>query len=405
VSEFTTHMTTHGLGRYLIDLPPTWRFGSGDVTLYYGLGTDFKTVDVEVIDQGVTPAQFHAAVAWRAQRIQDVTNHETHRSMLVGSWPVDVRIDDGKGGKGREGILLRFFRSTLGGGSQAHELHMLLGNTYVQLTAKSYEGVPGAGPVETRDQVEARLRTLARQIFLIRDPARERPGFILGPIIIDGPQDHERATINFYDPNRLDVTLEVESMAVTPDESPRLLNRIDRDFAASDTPVHVLRRGKHDFAGMAGEEVLFTMEEQANQSKTTIHSFTFVGESYRPDPGLPRPSFALRLSAGGDIYWDSDKERLARQAAPDYLMNESRLPSFAAHDPSPSGILDPPPVDASLTDNEATAVWDAILPTIRPRPGAVALPKPRDEPPPPISRDQAQRDQQALDAFIASRPD
>ena len=403
VSELTTHMTTRGLGRYLIDLPSTWRFGSGEVTLYYGLGTDFKTVEVTVIDQGVTPAQFQAAVVWRAQRVQDVTNDKTRRSMLVGSWPVDVRIDDGQGGRGRQAVLLRYYNDTTLDIGLDHELHLLLGNIYVQLKAKSYEGLDSA--TETAAQVDTRLKTLARRIFLVTDPARADPGFILGPIVIDGPQDHEQATIKFYDPQRRDVTLEIDSSAVTPDESPHLLNRIDRDIAASNTPIHVLRRGAHDFAGMTGEEVLFTAEEKIDDDKSHVHRIIFVGESYRSDPGLLRPAFAARLSAGGDIYWDSDEENKSRHAAPDYLMNPQSLPSFIVTGDAPSGEIGPPPINASLTDHEAMAVWNAILPTIRPRPGAVAPPKPKEPlSPPPISREQAERDRQVLDDFIASRP-
>jgi len=223
--------------------------------------------------------------------------------------------------------------------------------------------------------------------------------------VIDGPQDHEQATLKFYDPQRRDVTLEIDSSAVTPDESPHLLNRIDRDIAASDTPVHVLRRGKHDFAGMAGEEALGSAEEKVDDDKGHVHRLIFAAESYRIDPGLLRPSFALRLDAGGDIYWDSEEEHKARLAAADYLMNEPSLPNFAAKASLPTDELDSLPTNASLTDHEATAVWDAILPTIRPRPGAVAPPKPKDPlPPSSISREQAERDRQTLDAFIASRP-
>lgn len=393
VSELTSHMTTHGLGRYLIDLPPAWRFGYGDVTLYYGLGMDFKTVEVEIVAQGVTPAQFQAAVKWRAQSIQSITNDKAHSSMLAGSWPVDVRIDDGAGGRGRSGVLLRYYDDTTLDNYHEHELHLLLGDTYVLLKADSFKGV--IAPVEDR------LKTLARQIFLVDDPRYTRAGFILGPIVIAGPQDHEQATVKFYDPQRLDVTLEINSSAVTPDESPHLLQRIDGDVNASDTPIQVLRRGQHDFAGMKGEEILGAFTEQDKRRE-----LLFAAQTYRIDPGLIRPSFEVRLTTGGDVYWDGDKEHKARQAASDYLMSPYSLPNFIVTGRDPSKQPDPvPPVSSSLTDHEATMVWDAILPTIRLRVGAVAPPKPKDERPPPISREQAERDRQTLDDFIAGRSD
>jgi hypothetical protein len=61
-------------------------------------------------------------------------------------------------------------------------------------------------------------------------------------------------------------------------------------------------------------------------------------------------------------------------------------------------------VTSSLTDHEATAVWDAILPTIRPRPGAVEPIQPKDNPFSQMPREDAELARQILDAFIASRP-
>ncbi|WP_430389167.1 T6SS immunity protein Tli4 family protein [Dyella sp. 20L07] len=398
VSELTTHLTTRGLGRYLIDLPPTWRFGSGDVTLYYGLGTDFKTVEVTVIDQGVTPAQFEAAVNWRAARLKAVTNNETHSPMLVGLWPVDVRVDDGQGGKGRQAFLLRYYDDTTLDVGFDHELHLLLGSTYVRLAAKSYEGLDSA--TETTAQVDARLKTLSREIFLTNDPARSGPGFILGNLIIRGPQDHEQATFKFYDPQRRDITLEIHSSAVTPDEQRDLLQR-SREAIGLFPSAHTLRLGERAFAGMRGEEALHAGDSKAEDGKS-VHELAFAAETYRPDPGLMRPTLSVKLIADGS-QWISEEERTAYHAASDYLMDEYGLPSFAAHN-SFERQPDPPSVSSSLTDHEAMAVWDAILPTIRPRPGAVAPVRPKDEPPSRITREQAERDRQTLDDFIASRP-
>ena len=406
VSELTTHMTTRGLGRYLIDLPPTWRFGSGEVTLYYGLGTDFKTVEVKIIGQDVTPLQFQAAMAWRAKRIQGVTNDKTRRSMLVGSWPVDVRIDDGQGGKGRQAMLLRYYRRTNGDTSFVHEVHLLLDSTYVQLKAESFNDSDSPG--YRSDAVENRLKTLARQIFLVTDPARADPGFILGPIVIDGPQDHEQATVEFYDPQQRDVTLEINSNAVTPDESRHLLQRMDESatlFRERGAHIHTLQRGQRAFAGMRGEEVCIAADSKVEKGQT-IRELLFNAETYRPDPSLLKPTLMVQLETGGNVHWDSDAERATRRATADYLMNPKRLPSFIVTDDDPYNAPPPPtPVTSSLTDHEATAVWNAILPTIRPRPGAVAPTKPKEPlSPPPISREQAERDRQVLDDFIASRP-
>jgi hypothetical protein len=399
MSALTNDMHIHGLGRYAIDLPPAWRFGSGNVTLYYGLGTDFKTVEVTVIDQGVMPSQFQAAVAWRAQRIQATTNHKTHGSMLVGSWPVDVRVDDGNGGRDRQGVLLRYYDDTTLDNYHDHEIHLLLGSTYVLIKAESFKGV--ITPVEDR------LKTLAREIFLNNDPIHAGAGFILGPILIRGSQDHEQATIKFYDPQRLDVTLEINSSAVTPDEQRHLLQRSDESitlFKQGGANLHTLHRGYRAFAGMQGEEVRASADSKTEQGQA-LHELLFSAETYRPDPGLLKPTLMVQLETGGHEYWASDEKHKASQLASDYLMRPKSLPSFIVTYDDPSKAPPPPTlVTSSLTDHEATAVWDAILPTIRPRPGAVEPIQPKDNPFAQMPREDAERARQILDAFIASRP-
>lgn len=82
VTEMTTHMRTHGVGRYMIDLPPSWKWTGAMVTLYYGIDADHKTVNVQVLDTGVTPERFVAAVNERAKRIKIQTHAYKKVSML-----------------------------------------------------------------------------------------------------------------------------------------------------------------------------------------------------------------------------------------------------------------------------------------------------------------------------------
>jgi len=56
------------------------------------------------------------------------------------------------------------------------------------------------------------------------------------------------------------------------------------------------------------------------------------------------------------------------------------------------------------TEAEFFEVWDAVVASVRFRPGALTLPPLKPAPAPPISREQAEADQRALDDFIASRP-
>ena len=394
VSELTSKMTTHGLGRYLVDLPSSWRYGSGEVTLYYGLGADFKTVQIQIINQGVTDAQFQAAIEWRAQRLGAVVNSKARTPMLTGVWPQNVQVD---GDAKRQAILIRYYRRTTGDSSHTHELHLLLGGTYVQLKADSFDNTP--------NPVEQRLKALAKQIFVISDPARAGPGFVLGPIVIRGTHDHEVSTVKFYDPDRRDLTLEINSSAVTPDESRRLLQRSQAAvalFRRGGATLDTLRSDRRAFAGMEGEEDVLGSDSMQDDG-ARVRQLLFSAETYRPDPGLSRPTLTVQLKSGGHLSWLSDAERQARRDAPDFLMTEGYLPDFAA-EPHQSSAARIPPVTSSLTDYEAMSAWDAILPTIRLRSGALPRPDAGDDRASPISREQAERDRRALDDFLSSWP-
>ncbi|MDF3841636.1 T6SS immunity protein Tli4 family protein, partial [Pseudomonas citronellolis] len=56
------------------------------------------------------------------------------------------------------------------------------------------------------------------------------------------------------------------------------------------------------------------------------------------------------------------------------------------------------------TEAEFFEVWDAVVASVRFRPGALTPPPLKPDPAPPISREQAEADQRFLDDFIASRP-
>ncbi|MEL1266432.1 T6SS immunity protein Tli4 family protein [Pseudoxanthomonas putridarboris] len=388
VSELTSNMRTWGLGRFLVDVPSQWRYGEGEsLTLYYGLDKDFETVEVTVFAQDVTQAVFAATLTERVARIGRGTNYETNGSMLE----LEQKL-------GERALLLRYSQSTLGGGARTHEMHLLVDDVYLMLKKESYEGIKGIPKTKTRNQVDADLKELAAQIHKVTDIARAGPGFVFGPIIIQGHHDHEVATIDFYDPQRLDMTFEVGISAMTPDSDERLLQRgkmFMPMFEGNGSDLDTLRKGKREIAGMKAEEQLIAAGWR-DQSGEAVRGVLFAAETYRPTPGLLQPTFSLKLDALGEKTWKSDAELAG---APQRMLGYSTLPDFASE--SRSTIDESPPMKPSMTEYEATAVWDAILKSIRPRPGAVASPSPPPEPP-RYPRDKAQADQRALDAFLST---
>ncbi|WP_223550486.1 T6SS immunity protein Tli4 family protein [Pseudomonas sp. A-B-19] len=372
VHELTSNMRTWALGRGLIDLPANWS-GGGDVKLYYGLGADHSSVEVRVLGEGVTRERFDAALNERACRIAAVKNYNhSDVSMLV-----SARRET------PQKIFLQYFESTEVPDTFVHELHLLVDDAYVMLRAESYNG--NTAPVERR------LLKLSKEIFKVT-PENAGAGFALGPIVIRSHHDQEIATFNFRPPAS-DVSLEVYVNALSPSQTKSIKTRTEegaRVFLAGD--YENLRTKKITLAGMPAEESLIGFSDD------THRQILFGAEIYRENPALNRPSMNFRMSAGGikrtPINPDKPKD-LVRWTLPQFANKGYELPLWQ----QPAS---PDPVNPSLTDYEAMAVWDAILKSVRMRPNSVA-PKPdpwaNDRGP---TTEEAAENKRILDEFIAS---
>ncbi|WP_232964755.1 MULTISPECIES: T6SS immunity protein Tli4 family protein [Pseudomonas] len=345
VHELTSNMRTWALGRGLIDLPSSWT-GGGDVKLYYGLGADHSSVEVLILGERVTQERFDAALNERSRRISAVKNYKNSDvPMLVSAKFVSPRE-----------TLLQYYKQATRRQTFVHESHLLIDDVYVMLRAQSYEG--------DTDSVEAQLLKLSKEIFKVT-PETAGAGFALGPVVIRSHHDHEIASF-YFRPPASDVSLNVYYNALSPDDGERLHVRTQKDgkiFLAGD--YEQLRIGKITLAGMQAEESLIGFSDD------THRQILFVSENYRDNPSLSRPAMSIRLSAGGKkrTAIDPDKPRdLVRWTLPQFANKGYELPLWQ----QPAS---PDPVNPSLTDYEAMAVWDAILKSVRIRYGSV-VPKP-----------------------------
>ena len=342
VSEMTSDMRTWALGRGLIDLPANW-VGGGDVKLYYGLDANHSTVEVQVVGEGVTQQRFDQALQERASRIAAVKNYERDdASMLVSAK-----------GETRQKVLLQYYKSKSRRPTFVHEFHLLVDDAYVMLRAESYNG--NIAPVESR------LKKLSREIFKVA-PSNAGAGFALGPIVIRSNHDQEIATF-YFGPPASDVALEVYINALSPSETKSMGARAEEGaqiFLAGD--YENLRTRKITLAGMPAEESLIGFSDD------THRQILFGGETYRDNPSLSRPFMSFSLSAGGVESRPKDPNAvvdLVRRALPAFASQGYELPLWqrpASRDP----------VNPSLTDYEAMAVWDAILKSVRIRFNSVA---------------------------------
>ena len=372
VHELTSNMRTWALGRGLIDLPANWT-GGGDVKLYYGLGADHSSVEVLILGERVTQERFDAALNERSRRISAVKNYKNSDvPMLVSAKFVSPRE-----------TLLQYYKQATRRQTFVHESHLLIDDVYVMLRAQSYEG--------DTDPVEAQLLKLSKEIFKVT-PETAGAGFALGPVVIRSHHDHEIASF-YFRPPASDVSLNVYYNALSPDDGERLHVRTQKDgkiFLAGD--YEQLRMGQITLAGMQAEESLIGFSDD------THRQILFVSENYRDNPSLARPGMSIRLSAGGmkgEPVDPNEPEDLVRWTLPQFANKGYELPLWQ----QPAS---PDPVNPSLTDYEAMAVWDAILKSVRIRYGSVA---PKPDPWANIrgpSAEEAAESKRILDEFIAS---
>ncbi|QYJ24348.1 hypothetical protein KYT87_14635 [Achromobacter sp. ES-001] len=371
VTTFSSSKRTWMFGRHLIDLPSDWFYSTGSfVTLYYGLGTDFNTVEVRVLGIDVSPGRYIEAINDRSSQIQQVA-HDSGGSMLL----AHIALDPTR-------TLLRFYRNPEQKNYHTHELHLLVGDVYVLIKAHSYQNVMAP--------VEARIQALAKTITKISDPQTAGPGFGLGPVIIRDHHDQEIGMLKFRAPG---TNLRLDAATSAIQEQERINMKEQEKQTLAGIRYNSLRSGAPTFAGMESEQSGFSYRNGDH------HAFLFVVQSYRDNPGFAWPSINMRLRGGGTIMKVQSPDYqpdLVRWSLPRFVPNKHEIPLWKRPPP-------PPRVDATLSDKEAGKLWDAIVASVRLRYLAVA-------PKPPSAFDQgnpekAAADQKALDEFLSTDED
>jgi len=326
IADLTGHMKPLCIGRFVMNVPQDMTFDD-NVTLYYGLTADFKTVDVSIESESATAESMRSQMDASAKEIDEGDkNWETKKSMLL-----DYRVISD------HTIYLRRQDNLGTGAASKHELHVLMGDTQLLLQAESYEGVPHAGryapdgKVEPPEKVAERLFKIAGQIRRYDDPEKAGPGFCVGPVVIDSDNDEEQASMGFRMSRYPDLRVGIYSKALTPEGTDKpLLERVSRVTERFD--FDVLRKGETSFGGMKGQEWLV---KGINDHDNLI--LFFQAESMRADPAFVRPLMSIDLQTGGQLSSGTDQWKY---------------------------------VASSLTPREAVALWDAMIQSVRVRPDA-----------------------------------
>ena len=205
------------------------------------------------------------------------------------------------------------------------ELYAVKGTSIAKVTAQTYSQ-------DEPEAIESSALSVVDKTSFFSDPMKAGHGACLGPLLIDAEQDGEWFTVSFKSKRFPDVLIQFNSNSLLAESDGGLLARTSREKGrlekagfTSDT----IRRGKITIVGRPGEELLIKGMDHGKAVRL------FVSEPLLLKPAtFSEPSFAINMKMGG------------QRGSPEY-------------------------VDASMSEQEAVAIWDAIVKSIRIRPGAV----------------------------------
>lgn len=310
-------MRTHCVGRFLIDLPDHFDLTPGsDAELIYGLDKNWRRVNVTVPRSNDAQPDLSALVANRVAELTERYDGETPSKNMLDSqkW---VDPDTALIRAHEEPTMQGYYRSNV----FAKKQHVV-----GSLQADTFED-------DKPEDIEAKVLAVAQRTRFIADPTQAGKGTCLGPLLIDAGQDGERFMLTFRSAEFpvVIVTLNMDSLRAKAEDG-GLLARVDSkasDLALLGGKIDPIRRGKLLLAGRSGEELLH------KHKGNSIEYRFFRAEATQIRPAtFDEPVFAIEMTMGGQI------------SGGEYIT-------------------------APMTEKDAVALWDAIVKSIRLRPGAV----------------------------------
>jgi hypothetical protein len=306
-------MRSHCIGRLLVDLPADIE-PAGDVELYYGLGHDFKTVKFEPLKMQAAQPDFDAAVA---RRIAQLTEDGEDRTPSKNKLAATRRIDD-------RTALIRAHEDPVMQGYFTAEIIFLRGRTVGRLTQSVFKQ-------DRPEDIEAHLLDIVGHVAPVADADHAGTGTCLGGVVIDAGQDGEVFTLGMRSSAHPDMVIEISSNSIVAEDDGGLLKRVDGKaplLASLGVTSHTLRRGKVSLSQRPAEELI----DSAKDHDKTVRLFDIETTLAKPS-SFAAPQLHIHMSMGGQV---------------------------------PNGDY----VDASLPEGDSLALWDAIVRSVRVRPGS-----------------------------------
>lgn len=303
-------MKTYCIGRHLFDLPDGFRPTFPLTAVFRSKDPDKRPamISVTLLAEGINSRDFTVAVEERKKEI----NASTREKRNVLSETV-LRGDD-----------QALFRVSKIEDSFMSELHVLKNAVHLTAEARSYSGLFG--------QAENDLFAFADNVESAKLEAAPHTGFCLGDLVIRGTHEAESASITFRSDRKPDVLISIEVDTYGRDDPVALVDRVSGPSSLLeqvDVQSKVLRKGALDVVGMHGYEWLGSVMLGEHRDEK---QFGFAMETKRSNPGPATPRFHIELDSG-----KQDRNGVAQ-------LN-------------------------SLSEQEAIALWDSIMRSIRPRRG------------------------------------
>ena len=311
-------MRTHCIGRLLIDLPDDFELAPlSEVELIYGLDENWRKVKVTVPGTDDPQSTLQTLTAKRMAELTARFSQETPSKNFLDSVS-NIDADTIRIRGHEEPEMKGYFRSTV-----FARKDKAIGEFQADIYKK-----------DKPENIEAKLLSIAQSTRYITDPGKAGKGACLGPLLINAGQDGEWFMLSFYSPKDpvIHIGVNMNSLRAKAEDG-GLIARTDSRTAEFLKPMGIkldfFRRGQVSIDGEPGEEQAFRYEENG------VKHLSFAAETRQSSPAtFDAPVINVEMKLGGQL-----------------LNGEYR--------------------GASMNEKDALALWDAIIKSIRPRPGAV----------------------------------
>lgn len=331
MKKITQTMTPRCVGRYLIDMPEDFVLNSQFSVTVEGVSIEIKPMTKPTFDARTQKRE----IELKAERLMGKPDQPTLKE-IVPLKNSHGRVFD----RSRDGGSNVLRKLELHGWRDGHAVLLAIDARDMSYARESDRAESDTRKTTTPEKLAHLLKMYER----VRGRAdNEVPseqgvcvhnGFVLGP-----PTDEEEVLVSYHLKDSQDVFFSFETASNLREET----NLLDRgkqiESGAADAHGHTVRKGRHDAHGIKYDEWLLT-------AQTTE-------------------------SVQGQLFTFEANSKLGNAKAPIIMItfhNGYRIPA-AERTMEESAVL-PEIKKATLSEAESIALWDAVIPTLRARPGA-----------------------------------